>query len=70
MSKRGRPRIGCFWVLAGIYIVAKSENITFTCRDFPSSSPTVISCWRKDFFEEFQATRHSTKSGTKYQFRT
>ena len=33
-SKRGRPRIGYFWVLAGICIVAKLENIAW--RDLPS----------------------------------
>jgi len=34
MSKRVHPRIGCFWVLAGICIVAKLENIPW--RDLPS----------------------------------
>jgi len=36
----------------------------------PPSTPAVISCWRKDFYEEFQAIQHSTDSGTEYQFRT
>jgi len=34
------------------------------------NSPVVISCWRKDFYEEFQAIQHSIDSGTEYQFRT
>jgi len=34
------------------------------------SSPVTLFWWMKDLCREFQATPHSTESGTEYQFRT
>jgi len=36
----------------------------------PPNPPIALFWWRKDFCREFQATPHSTESGTEYQFRT